>query len=419
LINSKNVCKLYANYPAMHAHLKVVLDSRRPKKDHLFPVKIRITSQRKQQYFYTGVDLVEIDFQKVMNGSVRSDLRNMKIKIQDLAHRIQSIIDSMKDFSFHELNRQLKSTPESVGDLNQLFDKTINDLFAKGRIGSAIAYRDAKNSLTTFRKNLSFQDITPDFLLSYEAYMLSNNKSSTTIGIYLRHLRAIINQAIEKELIDRKNYPFGKNRYQIKAPRNIKKALTIDQIREIMNFVVEPGSTQQLAKDMWLLSYFCNGMNIVDILNLRQSNILTDTLHFDRAKTSKTIQNPKPIVVSLLPQSQEIIVRWAQKGKGKDDYLFPVFNKTMSEERKLAVKQQFVKTINQHMKKIGEAIGFDKPLTTYAARHSFATVLKRSGASIELISESLGHQSLQTTEAYLDSFEDTTRRKFTEMLVPK
>jgi len=410
---------LYANYPAMHAHLKVVLDSRRPKKDHLFPVKIRITSQRKQQYFYTGVDLVEIDFQKVMNGSVRSDLRNMKIKIQDLAHRIQSIIDSMKDFSFHELNRQLKSTPESVGDLNQLFDKTINDLFAKGRIGSAIAYRDAKNSLTTFRKNLSFQDITPDFLLSYEAYMLSNNKSSTTIGIYLRHLRAIINQAIEKELIDRKNYPFGKNRYQIKAPRNIKKALTIDQIREIMNFVVEPGSTQQLAKDMWLLSYFCNGMNIVDILNLRQSNILTDTLHFDRAKTSKTIQNPKPIVVSLLPQSQEIIVRWAQKGKGKDDYLFPVFNKTMSEERKLAVKQQFVKTINQHMKKIGEAIGFDKPLTTYAARHSFATVLKRSGASIELISESLGHQSLQTTEAYLDSFEDTTRRKFTEMLVPK
>ncbi len=410
---------MYANYTAMHAHLKVVLDSRRPKKDHLFPVKIRITSQRKQQYFYTGVDLGEMDFQKVMNGSVRSELRNMKIKIQDVANRIQSIIDSMKDFSFHELNKQLEAAPESVGDLNQLFDKTINDLFAKGRIGSAIAYRDAKNSLTTFRKNLSFQDITPDFLLSYEAYMLSNNKSSTTIGIYLRHLRAIINQAIEKELIDRKNYPFGKNRYQIKAPRNIKKALTIDQIREIMNFVVDPGSTQQLAKDMWLLSYFCNGMNIVDILNLRQSNILTDTLHFDRAKTSKTIQNPKPIVVSLLPQSQEIIERWAQKGKGKDDYLFPVFNKTMIEERKLAVKQQFVKTINQHMKKIGEAIGFDKPLTTYAARHSFATVLKRSGASIELISESLGHQSLQTTEAYLDSFEDTTRRKFTEMLVPK
>lgn len=410
---------MYANYSTMHAHLKVVLDSRRPKKDNLFPVKIRITSKRKQQYFYSGVDLSEEDFQKVMNGSVRSDLRKLKIKIQDFTNRMQSIMDTMKDFSFRELNKQLEADPESGEDVYGIFDKTINELFAEERIGSALAYRDAKHSLLTFRKNLSIHDITPEFLKSYEIFMLSNKKSPTTIGIYLRHLRAIINQAIEKEFLDRKNYPFGKNRYQIKAPRNIKKALTIEQIKQIMEFEVESGSTPQLAKDMWLLSYFCNGMNIKDILSLRHSNLLTDTLHYDRAKTSKTIQNPKPIAVSLLPQSLEIIERWAQQGKGKDDYLFPVFNKGMSEERKNAVKQQFVKTVNQHMKKIGEAIGFDKPLTTYAARHSFATVLKRSGASIELISESLGHQSLQTTEAYLDSFEDTTRRKFTEMLVPK
>ena len=71
------------------------------------------------------------------------------------------------------------------------------------------------------------------------------------------------------------------------------------------------------------------------------------------------------------------------------------------------------------LKLIGEDIGYDKPLTTYAARHSFATILKRSGAPTELISESLGHKSLKTTEAYLDSFEDKTRRKFMENLIPK
>lgn len=412
---------MYANFSTMHTHTKLILDTRRPKKDHQFPIKLRVTFQRKQRYFYSGFDLSEEDFQKVMNGSVRSDLRKIKLKIQDFENQVQSKIDSIKVFSFRELARQIDGEPETDSELDvyALFDSTINTLFNEGRIGTALAYRDAKNSMKTFRKNLSFPDITPELLKSYEAYMVNNNKSLTTIGIYLRHLRAIINQAIEKEIFEQKNYPFGKRRYQIKAPRNIKKALTIDQIKQIMEFEVEPGSTQQLSKDMWLLSYFCNGMNIKDILNLRHTNILTDTLHYDRAKTSKTVQNPKPIIVSLLPQSQEIIERWAQKGKGKDDFLFPVFNKTMSEERKLAVKHQFVKTINQHMKKIGEAIGFDKPLTTYAARHSFATVLKRSGASIELISESLGHQSLQTTEAYLDSFEDTTRRKFTEMLVPK
>jgi site-specific recombinase XerD len=82
-------------------------------------------------------------------------------------------------------------------------------------------------------------------------------------------------------------------------------------------------------------------------------------------------------------------------------------------------KDQFVKTVNKYMKRIGEDIGYDKPLTTYAARHSFATVLKRSGAPTEFISESLGHKSLQTTEAYFDSFEDPSRRNFMENLIPK
>ena len=91
----------------------------------------------------------------------------------------------------------------------------------------------------------------------------------------------------------------------------------------------------------------------------------------------------------------------------------------MSEDEKLKVKNQFIKTINNYMKKIGKDIGYDKPLTTYAARHSYATILKRSGAPLGFISEALGHKSLQTTEAYLDSFEDETRRKYTEMLVPK
>lgn len=83
------------------------------------------------------------------------------------------------------------------------------------------------------------------------------------------------------------------------------------------------------------------------------------------------------------------------------------------------VKNQFIKTINNYMKKIGADIGYDKPLTTYSARHSFTTILKRSGAPLGFISESLGHQSLQTTKAYLDSFEDGTRRKYAEMLMPK
>ena len=126
--------------------------------------------------------------------------------------------------------------------------------------------------------------------------MISEGRSLTTISIYIRSLRSIYNQAIDADMVDRKYYPFGKNKYQPKAPRNIKKALTIVQIKSIIDYNVQEGSNQQLAKDMWLLSYYCNGMNIMDIINLRFSNIEKDTLYFERIKTTSTNQNPKPIV---------------------------------------------------------------------------------------------------------------------------
>ena len=107
------------------------------------------------------------------------------------------------------------------------------------------------------------------------------------------------------------------------------------------------------------------------------------------------------------------------KSEHEKDYVFPVLKKGLSDLQKQKDKDQFIKTINKYMKLIGQDIGYDKPLTTYAARHSFATVLKRSGTPMEFISESLGHKSLQTTEAYLDSFEDQARRKFMQNLIPK
>jgi integrase len=237
--------------------------------------------------------------------------------------------------------------------------------------------------------------------------------------MYVRCLRSIYNEAIDDRLIDRKYYPFGRKKFQPKAPRNIKKALTIQQIKSIIEYEVVESSNQQLAKDMWLLSYYCNGMNMNDILNLRFKNLQGDSIHYERQKTASTNHSSKPIIVTLIPEAKEIMNRWRRKNSKSDDYVFDVYKDYMSAETKQKVKHQFIKTVNKYMKRIGEEIGYDKPLTTYAARHSYATILKRSGAPLGFISESLGHKSLQTTEAYFDSFEDETRRKYAEMLVPK
>lgn len=108
-------------------------------------------------------------------------------------------------------------------------------------------------------------------------------------------------------------------------------------IKNIIDYQVVKGTNQQLAKDMWLLSYYCNGMNIIDIVNLKYKNIENDTIYFERLKTSSTNQTPKPIIVALIPEAIEIFSRWQKKKRSPNGFVFPVLRELMSEDEKLKI----------------------------------------------------------------------------------
>ena len=154
----------------------------------------------------------------------------------------------------------------SKQDVYQLFDDTVSKLNSEGRIATATAYKNASQSLKRYKSKLNFTEVNVAFLKDYDSKLKSEGKSISSIGIYLRHFRAIYNKAIEQGIVNQKYYPFGKNKYQIKAPRNIKKALTIDQIKSIIDYKVIEGSTQHFVRDIRLFSYLCNGMNVKDII---------------------------------------------------------------------------------------------------------------------------------------------------------
>ncbi|WP_297693906.1 site-specific integrase, partial [uncultured Eudoraea sp.] len=276
-------------FDIMYPNYKIVLDLRRPKNNGLFPVKIRVTLNRVQKYYSIGLDLIVTDYDRIQNGSVRKELRIYKNKIADWENRAKDIIHQLDTFSFEEFKSRLYDNRSvKVTDVYALFDQKLDALKSQGKISTSSIYNDAKNSLKRFKSKLNLMDVTSDFLKNYESYMISEGRSVTTISIYIRSLRSIYNQAIDAEMVDRKYYPFGKNKYQPKAPRNIKKVLTIEQIKSIIDYKVEEGSNQQLAKDMWLLSYYCNGMNMKDIINLRFKNIQEDRIYFERLKTTTT-----------------------------------------------------------------------------------------------------------------------------------
>ena len=117
---------------------------------------------------------------------------------------------------------------EASDNLSSAFGKYIEELQIENRIGTAVSYRVAKPSLESFKSGLKFADISPALLKRYEAWMIQNGKSKTTVGIYLRSLRAIFNMA----KIDKTLYPFGKNKYTIPSGRNVKKALLLKKLQE-------------------------------------------------------------------------------------------------------------------------------------------------------------------------------------------
>jgi integrase len=168
--------------------------------------------------------------------------------------------------------------------------------------------------------------------------------------------------------------------------------------------------------DYWIFIYFCNGLNVKDMAKLRYKNMQGDFLHFLRSKTEFTKNTTEEIRVPLNDVAKAIIKKYGNKAINQDAYIFPILQPGITAQREYELIQQATGLINDHMKLVAAELGINAKVTTYVARHSFSTVLKRSGASIEYISEALGHSDIKTTQNYLASFEDDTKKQTNSVL---
>jgi integrase/recombinase XerD len=398
------------------AEASIYIDELRPKKDGKCSVKIKVSYNRTRKYYTTGIDLNTDEFEKVFNAKRKTDeQKEIEKKLLYFRGKAEDVIkNKLSVFTFDAFEQHYLDQRNTLNSVSFAFDKYINQLKLENRLGTASSYECAKNSIDLFKKNLTFAEITPTLLKKYENEMLQNDKSVSTVGIYLRSLRAIYNQ----QNIDVSLYPFGesKDKYSIPTSRNIKKALTVEEIARIYSYEVKERSVKERAKDYWLFLYLCNGMNVKDFCLLKWKDIDDNMLHYKRSKTERSKKESRLISVALKPQTMEIIKKWGQPSILKDAYIFPHLENGMTAEKQRAIYQQLTKLINKNIKKICIDLGIEKNVTTYFARHSFATVLKRSGANISMISELLGHSSVDVTESYLDGFEKEQIQEQTDVL---
>lgn len=387
----------------------------RPNENGLYPVTIRLYHNRKYQYYSTGVFVDGIEeYKHIFDGKRRTkEEKDKEAAILFQKTKAGEIIKALKIFTFSKFEEGYFESRDINNDISYAFDKRIGELKENGQVGTAVTYDCAKNSLFEYNPKLTFAEITPLLLRKYEKWMLDNGRSITTVSMYLRCLRAIFNN----QTIDKTVYPFGrgKGKYSIPTGRNVKKALTLDEVAKIYNYEPET-DTEEMTRDYWMFMYLCNGMNVKDLCLLKWENIQGDIIDYERAKTSTTGREKKAIRIALKAESKAIIRKWGNPSLNKSAFIFPHLEAGMTPERQRRIYQDLTKQINKYIQRIGKKLEIPQHITTYSARHSFATVLKRSGANISMISDLLGHSDLSVTQKYLDSFEDEQIQTQTDVL---
>lgn len=410
------------------------LYTRRAKASGKYPVKLKLLFNREKKYYSTGVDLTENEFK---NLHLERSLKRASKSVLYFTDKAEKIISDLSyQFSFEEFEKHFFDKPvkKPTDNIYEALKEYKNQLAKEGRLKSRDSYVTTINWLEKFYNDklkksrkfpwrnantiiIPFSAVDKDFLKELEDYMQEKDISISSAGIYLRNIRAVFNKAISDKLISPDLYPFGRNKFTPCSSRNVKKALALEDVEKIFNY--DSLIPQELwAKDMWLFSYFSNGLNVKDMALLKFENIKEGEIHFRRQKTRNSRkENQQDIIVYMSDEIKTIIERWGKKNGQPKDYIFDIIkvNKPTDEEIYKAVNQG-VKNINKYLKRIAQNIGLSRIPTTNFARHTYSTVMKRAHVPIEMISENLGHSSIRTTQIYLDSFEKEQRKEIVKHL---
>jgi integrase/recombinase XerD len=396
------------------AKVTVVIDKRSVKKDGTHPVKIRVWDCRiqKAKRYGTELSLTESEFHSAWETvKPRKEFQTLRKKLQTIVSDAQAEIDELEHFTFEAYQRKAGTPKGEAQNVFYHYSQRVNELRAAKQIGTANTYALAAKSLGQFHgsDNLPFRSVTPTFLQGFEDYMKGKGRTGTTVSMYLRTLRTLFNDAIAAKDAKVEDYPFGRRKYVVPASTNKKKALTRQQLRLLMD-ATAPTPDQERARAFFFFSYASNGMNVKDIALLKWEQLEADRFTFIREKTKRTKKDSQTaITVFLTDFHHDIISRYGNDPK-RSAYVFPIITVGLDADKQHRAINNFTTYVNQHTKKLCKANSLPI-VTTYWARHSFATVAVLKGASMEFMRESLGHSDMKTTLNYFAGFDDEAKKE--------
>lgn len=401
------------------ASVRIVL-RKKPNKENLYPVILRIVKDRKSKMIALGMNCKLQDWDDERNQFKRSHTNYLQrnrvlLKLKDKALQIidEFRVDNL-DFSLDDFEQKFRGKKTSSSNVYDFFDEIILELEKSGKIGNAKAYRETKNALKRFKKqNLKFKDVTPVFLEKFEVFLRARENKDGGIAFKMRQFRALYNKAINRDIIGQEYYPFKKYKVSKLDTQTKKRALTINELKKFKNFNVSENPLLAEAYHYFMFSFYTRGMNFVDMMKLKWSDIRNNRIYYIRSKTKGHFS------IEIIDEVRTIL-DYYKYSYPNTDYVFPILlHNDLTPKQISNRKHKVLQRINQKLKKIAKIVGIDENLTTYVARHSFATILKKTGTSTDVISELMGHSDVQITMTYLKQFDnevlDEANRKLSDL----
>lgn len=350
----------------------------------------------------------EIILSTVTSKSRRDYLLSLKNALAEGRVRLEGIIARLERtgsaYTSDKLVELYCTSTYSKGFIS-FANNLIKELTQVGKKRTAETYMTTLNSFMRFRKekDILLEEVDSNLMMGYENYLKSTGICPNTTSYYMRNLRAIYNRAVEKELTVQRS-PF---KYVYTGiDKTVKRAISLEEIRFIRELDLAISPSLAYARDIFMFAFYTRGMSFIDMAFLKKKDLQNGILSYRRQKTGQQmfIKWEKPM--------QEIIGKYDTLGT---PYLLPIIRDLEVDERK-----QYKKTahlVNTKLKKLGIQLELSVPLTTYVARHAWASIAKSKNISISVISEAMGHDSENTTRIYLASLDTSLIDKANSLIL--
>ncbi len=390
----------------MTTSVRLMLNKGRRLNNGTYPLVFQVIHSRRKKLLYTGFRLKEEVFneaeEKIVDGTdatlTATDITKMNRelrKMKNMIHtRIRQLERTTEPFTVEDVLAQFtRANVRRQFYILRYIDTQIERKKKLKKEGTAAAYKSTRSSLAKFLdgSDIRMLEIDLRFIRRYEDFLYNNGVAENTVSYYLRNLRTLYNQAVVDGYHPHGEYPFVKA--QTRPAKTVKRALSREDLQALANLKLEDAPELKFARDLYLFSFYAQGMAFVDIVLLKKSDIYNGVLTYSRHKSKQFIR------IAVTPQMQELMDKYETEGK----YVFPIIRDNSSSEYtqyRLALGR-----INRHLKRIAAMIDVKIPLTTYTARHTWATLARDCGAPVSVISAGLGHTSEEMTRIYLKEFD--------------